>query len=119
MSSILVIDDDPAAAKLLELALARAGHQVEVARDVSSGRQAARAGRHDLLILDVFMPDGSGLDLLRYLRGELGSTIPVLVVTGHRQEDFLARAEAAGATGYFTKPFSLQKLLAEVARLTG
>jgi len=119
MGSILVVDDDPAAAKLLELALARQGHQVEVARDVSSGKQAVRAGHHDLMILDVFMPDGSGLDLLRYLRGELGSATPVLVLTGHRQEDFLARAEAAGATGYFTKPFRLQELLAEVARLTG
>src|SRR2546425_2724758 len=119
MGSLLEMDADPAAAKLLDLALAREGHQVEVARDVSSGRQAVRAGHHDLMILDVFMPDGSGLDLLRYLRSELGSTTPVLVLTGHRQEDFLARAEAAGATGYFTKPFSLQKLVAEVARLTG
>src|SRR5207245_1271435 len=57
MGSILVVDDDPAAAKLLELALARQGHQVEVARDVSSGKQAVRAGHHDLMILDVFMPD--------------------------------------------------------------
>jgi len=119
MSSILVIDDDPAAAKLLELALGRVGHQVDVARDLSSGQRAARSGHHDLMILDVFMPDGSGLDLLRYLRGELGSTVPVLVLTGHRQEEFLARAQEAGATGYVTKPFSVRDLLAEVARLTG
>jgi two-component system, OmpR family, phosphate regulon response regulator PhoB len=119
MSSILVIDDDPAAGKLLELALGREGHQVDVARDVTSGQRAARSGQHDLMILDVFMPDGSGLDLLRYLRGELGYTIPVLVLTGHRQEDFLARAQEAGATGYVTKPFNLRDLLAEVTRLTG
>jgi two-component system, OmpR family, phosphate regulon response regulator PhoB len=118
MSSILVIDDDPAAAKLLELALARKGHQVDVAGDVFSGKRAIDAGGHDLLILDVFMPDGSGLDLLRYLRGELGRTVPVLVLTGHRQDDFLARAEAAGANGYFTKPFDLQELLAEIDHLT-
>ncbi|TMK84765.1 MAG: response regulator [Actinobacteria bacterium] len=110
MSSILVIDDDPAAAKLLELALGRVGHQVDVARDLSSGQRAARSGHHDLMILDVFMPS---------LRAELGSTVPVLVLTGHRQEEFLARAQEAGATGYVTKPFSVRDLLAEVARLTG
>jgi len=115
----LVIDDDPAAAKLLEIALTRGGHQVEVARDVSSGKLAAQSHRPDLLILEVFMPDGSGLDLLRHLRGDLDWMTPALVLTGHRQEDFLARAQAAGASGYFTKPINIQELLAEVERLTG
>ena len=119
MSSILVIEDDPAAVRLLERALARGGHLVEVARDISSGRDAAQSGHHDLMILDLFLPDGSGLDIVRYLRGELGSTVPVLLLTGHRQEEFLARAQAAGATGYMTKPFSIRDLLDEVDRLTG
>jgi DNA-binding response OmpR family regulator len=119
MSSILVIDDDPAATMLLESALGRGGHVVEVAHDVASGKAAARSGRHDLMILDVFLPDGSGMDVLRYLRGELGSTVPVLLLTGHRQPDLVARAEAAGADGYVTKPFGISDLLAEVHRLTG
>jgi len=119
MSSILVIDDDPAAVKLLQLVLGRAGHAVQVARDVSSGKSAALSGGYDLMILDVFLPDGSGLDLLRFLRGELGSTLPVLVLSGYRQSDFMDRAEAAGATGYVTKPFSIPDLLAELGRLTG
>jgi two-component system phosphate regulon response regulator PhoB len=119
MSSILVIDDDPAAVKLLQLVLGRAGHAVQVARDVTSGKTAARSGGYDLLIVDVFLPDGSGLDVIRYLRGELGSTLPVLVLTGYRQSDFMTRAEAAGATGYVTKPFSIPELLAELHRLIG
>ena len=119
MSSILVIDDDPAAVKLLQLVLGKAGHEVQVARDVTSGKTAARSGGYDLMILDVFLPDGSGLDILRYVRGELGSTLPVLVLTGHRQSDFTARAETSGATGYVTKPFRIPDLLAELNRLTG
>jgi two-component system, OmpR family, phosphate regulon response regulator PhoB len=119
MSTVLVIDDDPAAVKLLQLVLGRAGHVVDVARDVTSGKTAARSGQYDLMILDVFLPDGSGLDVLRYLRGELGSTLPVLVLTGHRQSDFMTRADTAGATGYVTKPFSIPDLLAELSRLTG
>jgi two-component system phosphate regulon response regulator PhoB len=119
MSSILVIDDDPTAVKLLQLVLGRGGHVVEVAGDVASGKGAARAGGHDLMILDLFLPDGSGLDVLRYLRGELGSAIPVLLLTGQRQEGFPAQAEAAGANGCVTKPFRIGDLLAEVARLAG
>ena len=119
MSSILVIDDDIVAAKLLELSLARAGHRVKVIRDVTAGRKALEASSPDLVILDVFLPDGSGLDLLRYLRQDLQQTIPVVVLSGHRQEEFSARAAGAGATSYVTKPFSPRALLAEVERLTG
>jgi two-component system phosphate regulon response regulator PhoB len=119
MSSILVIEDDPAAVRLLQVVLGRAGHEVVVAGDVSSGRSAVESGRYDVMILDLFMPDGSGLDLLRYLRTDLGSSLPVLLLTGHRQDDFLARAQAEGANGYMAKPFSIPDLLEEVDRLTG
>jgi two-component system, OmpR family, phosphate regulon response regulator PhoB len=119
MSSILVIEDDPAAARLLQTALGRNGHAVEVAGDLAAGRHAVEPGRHHLMILELFLPDGSGLDLLRYLRGDLGSTLPVLLLTGHRQDDLLARAEAAGASGYMTKPFDIRALLGAVDRLTG
>jgi two-component system, OmpR family, phosphate regulon response regulator PhoB len=119
MSAILVIDDDPTALKLLQLALGRQGHDVDVARGMAEGKTACQSGGYDLLILDVFLPDGSGLDLLRHLRGELGSTLPVLLLTGQRQPGFHSRAEAAGASGYITKPFNLVDLLAEVDRLTG
>ena len=118
MSSILVIDDDPAAARLLQLALTRAGHSVDVARDIASGKRAAGSRPHDLLILEAFLPDGSGLDLVGAVRTELHSAVPALLLTGQRQEGFMVRAEAAGVTGYLTKPFNLLELLAEVDRLT-
>lgn len=118
MSSILIIDDDVAAAKLVEIALSRAGHRVEVARDVTSGRRALEAGIPDLVILEVFLSDGSGLDLLRSLRVELERSIPVIVLSGHRQEEFSARASDLGATAYVHKPFSPKALVAEVGRLT-
>jgi two-component system, NtrC family, nitrogen regulation response regulator NtrX len=118
MSSILIIDDDVAAAKLLEFVLARAGHDVEVARDVASGRKALEAGRPDLVILDVFLPDGSGLDLIRGMRLDLERSIPAIVLSGHRQEEFSTRASGAGATAYMNKPFSPRALVAEVDRLT-
>jgi DNA-binding response OmpR family regulator len=117
MSSILIIDDDVAAAKLLEIVLSRAGHEVEVTRDVASGRKALESGLPDLVILDVFLPDGSGLDLIRSLRLDLRRSIPAIVLSGHRQEEFSTRASGAGATVYVTKPFSPRALVAEVERL--
>ena len=117
MGAILVIDDDPVAAKLLELTLHPRGYRVEVARDLASGRKALQAGGHDALILDIFLPDGSGWDILKFLRHELGLTFPVVVLTGHRQEDFAARATEFGANGYITKPFSPRELAAQIERL--
>jgi two-component system, OmpR family, phosphate regulon response regulator PhoB len=119
MSAILVIEDDPAAAKLLQVALGRKGHVVDVARDLASGKVAAGARRYDLLILDLFFPDGSGWDLLHHLREDAGVSAPVLLLSGHRQADFQGRAEAAGASGYVSKPFSIGHVLMEVDRLTG
>jgi two-component system phosphate regulon response regulator PhoB len=118
MSSILIIDDDVAAAKLLEVVLSRAGHQVEVTRDVASGRRALEAGHPDLVILDVFLPDGSGLDLIRAMRLDLKRSIPAIVLSGHHQEEFWTRASGAGATVCVNKPFSPRALVAEVERLT-
>lgn len=118
MSAILIIDDDVAAAKLLEVVLSIAGHEVEVARDVNSGRMALEARLPDLVILEVFLPDGSGLDLLRSLRVEHQKMIPAIVLSGHRQEEFSARASGVGAAVYVNKPFSPRALLGEVERLT-
>jgi two-component system phosphate regulon response regulator PhoB len=119
LGAILVIDDDPVAAKLLELTLHPRGYRVEIARDMASGRQALEAGGHDALVLDIFLPDGSGWDILKYLRTELRLTLPVIVLTGHRQEDFAARAAEFGANGYVTKPFSPRDLVAQIEHLTG
>ena len=119
MGAILVIDDDPVAAKLLELTLHPRGYRVDVARDFTSGRKALEAGGHDALILDIFLPDGSGWDILKYLRNELRLTLPVVVLIGHRQEDFAARATEFGANGYITKPFSPRDLAAQIEHLIG
>jgi DNA-binding response OmpR family regulator len=119
MSAILVIEDDPVAVRLLQHALGRVGHDVDVARDVASGKAAAQNGRYDLMILDLFLPDGSGWDVLRHLREDLSVPYPILLLSGHRLAEFLDRAQAAGAAGYVMKPFSIRDLLAEVERLTG
>ena len=118
MSGILVVEDDFAVGRVLQVVLAQSGHDVELVRDLSGGRRALNDGNYDLVILDVNLPDGSGLDLLAYLRQELWLKTPVTLLTGLKQHETKLNAAQAGATEYMTKPFSTDELLARVSRWT-
>ncbi len=107
---ILVIEDDPTVARVLELALERKGYQLLLVRDYPSAKTVL-AEDWDAIILDINLPGGSGLDLLRYLRRELHRSTPVLVLSGLKQERSVTEAQALGAQEYLTKPFSPKELL--------
>lgn len=120
MSRILVIEDDLAVGKVLTVTLQLAGHEVRMARDVTSGR-AVLEGEEDFdaVVLDVNLPDGSGLDLLRILRQDLSRDTPVLVLSALKQEENVVRALELGANDYVTKPFGPRELLARIRKWTG
>ncbi|WP_298630563.1 response regulator transcription factor [uncultured Thermus sp.] len=105
MARVLVVEDDPTVAKVLEVALGREGYLSFLVRDYPSAKVALQED-WDAIILDINLPGGSGLDLLRYLRKELRKSTPVLILSGLKQERSLAEAQALGAQEYFTKPFS-------------
>ncbi len=109
---ILVIDDEPFITDLLSAALRFEGFSVEVA---TSGRDAlalATPGRHDLVMLDVMMPDLDGTEVCRRLR-EIGVDVPVVFLTARDStEDKVAGLGMAD--DYVTKPFSLEELVARV-----
>lgn len=112
---ILVIEDDPAVAKVLEVALRRSGHEPHLAKDFSSAK-AHLSQEWDAIVLDLNLPGGSGLELLRHLRQELRKSTPVLVLSGLKQERSVAEALALGAQEYLTKPFSPGELLSRLER---
>lgn len=116
MGSILAIEDDRTVGLVLEHVLETAGHEVRVARGVADGRGALAERRYDLIVLDLNLPDGSGLDLLREIRERVGASTPVLVLSGMRQEESVVRGLRSGADDYVTKPFSPLELLARVER---
>lgn len=116
MGSILAIEDDRTVGLVLEHVLGTAGHRVRLARGVADGRGALAEGRYDLIVLDLNLPDGSGLDLLRTIREEVGGSVPVLVLSGMRQEETIVRGLRLGADDFVTKPFSPLELLARVDR---
>jgi len=112
---VLVVEDDLAVAKVLELALRRAGHEVVLARDFLGGLEALGQD-WDAIVLDLNLPGGSGLDLLRHLRQEIGKPTPVLVLSGLKQERTVVEALRLGAQDYLTKPFSPQELVLRLER---
>jgi CheY-like chemotaxis protein len=117
---ILVIDDEPHVALIIEHAGRFSGYRVSSARSIAEGRTLlAKEDEVDLLLLDVKLPDGSGLDFLDELRRAPGTRqFPVIVLTGAGYDDVLDRAAAAGAE-CVTKPFSPSKLGRKVADLLG
>jgi DNA-binding response OmpR family regulator len=120
MSRILVIEDDLAVGKVLTVSLQLARHDVRLARDVSSAADILRSeDSFDAVLLDVNLPDGSGLDILRLLRHDLGKDTPVLVLSALKQEDNVVRALELGANDYITKPFGPRELLARIKKWTG
>jgi two-component system KDP operon response regulator KdpE len=109
---VLVVDDEPQIVRALRTSLQGAGYDVDVA---ATGEQAvAAAGMRppDAVILDLVLPDGSGIDVCRELRG--WSKAPILVLSAVGDEREKVAALDAGADDYVTKPFGIDELLARL-----
>ena len=111
-----MIDDDARLAAMVRDYLAASGYGVDVAGDVASGIAAMRARPADLLILDLMLPDGDGLDVCRRLRAE-GVGIPVLMLTAKGDPIDRVIGLEIGADDYLPKPFEPRELLARVKAL--
>ncbi len=115
---LLLLEDDPAIARTVAYALERDGLAVTHSLLVHDARQQMRAHRFDLLVLDVGLPDGSGLDLLRDLRNApTTATLPVLMLSAHGEEIDRVLGLELGADDYLAKPFSPRELAARVKAL--
>jgi DNA-binding response OmpR family regulator len=113
---ILIIEDDPAVAQSLVDCLAREGYRVTWTATGAEGIAVLRSHHPHLIILDIRLPDGSGLDVCRQLR-TLGLHQPVLILTVQREEIDKVLGLEMGADDYLTKPFGLRELLARVRAL--
>jgi DNA-binding response OmpR family regulator len=113
---ILVVEDDPRVARLVERALAEAGHRVEVVYDGTDGLARAGGGAYELIVLDVLLPGADGLEVARTLRRERVRT-PILMLTARDGIPDRVRGLDAGADDYLIKPFALEELLARVRAL--
>jgi PAS domain S-box-containing protein len=115
-AKVLVIDDGREVRDFLaNRVLAARGYQVMVADDGESGLALARQAVPDLIIADQNMPGRTGLQVITTLRGE-GCDIPIILITGEGSEALARQAIQAGASGYLTKPFDIDQLLAAMER---
>ena len=113
MTEILLIEDDPILGRGLSVNLELEKFRVNWARDLRSGVLAHESTRADLVILDLGLPDGSGLGFLRELRKK-DAKKPVLILTAKIDEDSVVEGLQAGANDYIRKPFGNKELLARI-----
>lgn len=109
---ILVVDDEPQILRALQTALRGAGYEVESAASVAEALSKAAARPPDGVILDLILPDGSGIDVCRELR--TWTQAPIVVLSAVGEEADKVAALDAGADDYVTKPFGIDELLARV-----
>lgn len=113
--TVLLVEDEPQIRRLVRSALEGEGYQVSEADTVQRSLIEAGNCKPDLLVLDLGLPDGDGVDLIRDLRA--WSNLPILVVSARGGETDKIRALDLGADDYLTKPFGVGELLARVRAL--
>jgi len=115
MSTILVVDDDPAIREMLLLALGNAGFDTQEAASAAEARRIIDAAPPDLILLDWMLPGQSGYEFARalYMDSSLPA-IPVIMLTARGQVEDKVAALEAGADDYVSKPFSVSELLARI-----
>ncbi len=114
--SILVVDDELDIREGLELLLSSEGYTVELAQNGTEGLQKMEARGHDLVLLDLMMPDLSGMEVLETVRQRDRDT-PIFMITAYGSVEAAVSALKLGANDYFSKPWDNEKLLIEIERM--
>jgi len=120
MTRVLIIDDDPSVGAAIRLTLTRPGTHAVHALTAHSGLQAFGSTDFDLVIVDLFMPEMNGIEIIGKLR-DLAPTVSILAISGFRFRnsmdpglDFLGMAEKVGAAAVLPKPFTPRQLTATI-----
>jgi DNA-binding response OmpR family regulator len=114
--SVLLVEDDPIIAKTLSMGLRYQGFELTVAPSVGAGLAALNQESFKLIMLDVMLPDGSGIELCRSIRAQ-DAQIPILLITARTDEKSAIAGIDGGADDYIRKPFGMGELVARLNRL--
>jgi len=110
---ILLIEDNIAILEANERLLTKAGYQIYLAKTLGEARKALQETPPDLIVLDILMPDGNGLDFIEEIRGI--TTVPVLLLTSLVEKDARIEGLRTGGDDYITKPYDVEELRERVA----
>ena len=112
---ILLIEDEPDIRKTLEYNISREGYDVVSAPSLSEGRNHLNSGSFSLILLDLMLPDGSGLDLCREIKSDKEKVAtPIIILTAKDDEVDKVVGFELGADDYVTKPFSVRELILRI-----
>src|SRR6186997_2403021 len=113
---VLVIDDELDIREGLELLLTSEGYTAELAQNATEGLQKLESGTYDLVLLDLMMPDRSGMEVLQEVRQRDRET-PIFMITAYGSVEAAVNALKFGANDYFSKPWDNEKLIIEIGRM--
>jgi DNA-binding NtrC family response regulator len=113
---ILVVDDEADIRESLELLLTAENYAVDLAENAASGLQKFETGNYDVVLLDLMMPDRSGMEVLAEIR-QRDTETPIFLLTAYGSVEVAVRALKSGANDYFAKPWDNEKLLIEIDRM--
>jgi two-component system chemotaxis response regulator CheY len=117
-AAILTVDDSASLRQAIKIALSGEGYSVTEAADGAEGLAKAEASPFALIITDLNMPVMDGLTMIRQLRSRPGHAgVPILFLTTESDASIKAQAKEAGATGWLTKPFNADQLIAVVKKV--
>lgn len=115
-ASVLIVDDNPANAKLADIVLANAGYEVRTAADAATALQLLESFVPDVILMDLQLPGIDGFELTRMLkRSAATAQITVIALTAYAMKGDEQRARAAGCDGYIAKPMNTRTLADQVA----
>jgi len=118
--NILVIEDDPVVARLMQYTLTKHGYEVQTASNGLEGLRKARQERPDLIMLDVMLPGIDGFEICHRLRAEFqGDNIPIVMLSGKAREADRTTGLGVGADDYLVKPVSPSKVVSVVSGFLG
>ena len=109
---VLIVEDEPSYVDALSIGLVGEGFVVAAASTIADARAQFAAVKPDILLLDVMLPDGSGIDFCRELRAT--SAVPIIMVTARSEEVDVILGLEFGASDYVTKPYRLRELIARI-----
>ena len=113
MKKVLIIEDEPKISRFLQLELEHEGYSAHTAQEGREGYKKASSGKYDIIILDLMLPNLSGIEICRRLRAE-NITTPIIMLTAKDDVSDKVTGLDVGADDYMTKPFAIEELLARM-----
>lgn len=114
--NLLLAEDDELLASLLDYRLQKGGYNVHLAKDGRDVKEYLKTATPDIIVSDIMMPYFSGIEIIDYVRNQLNSKIPIIIISSAGNEENVLSAFELGANDFISKPVSPSELLVRVGR---